>query len=188
MHPPIAYVPSVSLSILATLIPIYFYAHLSFFYVILSTNLPTMYLPSTIVYNSHSSAYCLCAVCHPSCLSVDFCVYLAPYPSPFCLPFHLSIRFPGGSVVKTPPAKAGDARDVGSIPGSGGSPGGEDGHPLQCSCLGNSVDRGACWGTVHGVAKSWTRLSTAQTHLPRYLPGCLPAQSVSPSTMTQLPV
>ena len=47
MHPPIAYVPSVSLSILATLIPIYFYAHLSFFYVILSTNLPTMYLPST---------------------------------------------------------------------------------------------------------------------------------------------
>ena len=97
-------------------------------------------------------------------------------------------------MVKNPPAEAGDARDVGSIPGSGRSPGGEDGHPLQRSCLGNSVDRGACYGRVQGVAKSRTRLSTAQTHLSVYLPVCLPThllngcQSVSPSTMTHLPL
>ena len=44
-------------------------------------------------------------------------------------------------------------------PGSGGSPGGGNGNPLQYSCLGNSEDRGACRATVHRVAKSWTQLS-----------------------------
>ena len=61
-------------------------------------------------------------------------------------------------VVKNPPANAGDLRDEGSIPGSGRSPGGEYGNPLQYSCLENTMDRGAWWATVHGVAKSWTRL------------------------------
>ena len=51
--------------------------------------------------------------------------------------------FPGGSVVKNPPANAGDA---GSIPGSRGSPGEGNGNPLQYSCLGNPMDRGAWWG------------------------------------------
>ena len=46
-------------------------------------------------------------------------------------------------VVKNPPAKAGDARDSGSIPGSGSSPGEGTGHPLQHSCLENPVNRGA---------------------------------------------
>ena len=50
--------------------------------------------------------------------------------------------FPGGSVLKNPPANAGD---VGSIPGSGRSPGGENGNPLQYSCLEKPMDRGA-WG------------------------------------------
>ena len=59
--------------------------------------------------------------------------------------------FPGGSVVKNPPANAGD---TGSIPGWERSPGGQHGNPLQYSCLGNPMDRGACWATVHGVAKS----------------------------------
>ena len=45
-------------------------------------------------------------------------------------------------VVKNPPANAGDIRDVGSIPGSGRSPGGEHGNPLQHSCLENPMDRG----------------------------------------------
>ena len=45
-----------------------------------------------------------------------------------------------------------------SIPGSGRSPGGGNGNPLQCSCLGNPMDRVALWATVHGVAKSWTWL------------------------------
>ena len=63
-------------------------------------------------------------------------------------------------VVKTPPASAGDARVVGLIPGLGQSPGVGNGNPLQYSCLKNSIDRGAWWATVHGVTKSWTRLST----------------------------
>ena len=61
--------------------------------------------------------------------------------------------FPGDSVVKNLPANAGDIRDAGSIPGSGRSPGEGNGNPLQYSCLENSIDRGACWATVHGVAR-----------------------------------
>ena len=45
------------------------------------------------------------------------------------------------------------------IPGSGRALGGGNGNPLQYSCLGNPMDRGAWWATVHEVAKSWTRLS-----------------------------
>ena len=54
---------------------------------------------------------------------------------------------------KNPPANAGD---TGLICGSGRSPGGGHGNPFQYSCLGNPVDRGALWATVHGIAKSWT--------------------------------
>ena len=56
--------------------------------------------------------------------------------------------------IKNPPAKAGDVRDVGSIPGSGRSPGGEHGNPLQYTCLETPMDRGAWWATVHRVTKS----------------------------------
>ena len=63
-------------------------------------------------------------------------------------------------VVKNLPANAGDTRDASSIPGSGRSPGGGHGDPLQSSCLENPMDRGAWWAIVHWVAKSWTRLST----------------------------
>ena len=63
-------------------------------------------------------------------------------------------------VVKNPPASAADARDMGSIPGSGRSPGGGSGNLLQYSCLKNSMEGGAWQSTVHGVAKSRTRLST----------------------------
>ena len=66
-------------------------------------------------------------------------------------------------MVKNPPANAGDAGDTGLIPGSGKSPEG-NGNPLQYSCLENPMDRGAWWATVHGVAKSQTRLrDQAQT-------------------------
>ena len=57
-------------------------------------------------------------------------------------------------VAKNPPANAGDTGDLGSIPGSGRSPGGGNGNPLQCFCLENSMDRGAWWATIQGVAKS----------------------------------
>ena len=56
-------------------------------------------------------------------------------------------------------ANAGEARDSASIPGSGRSPGGRNGDPSQYSCLENTMGRGAWQATVHGAAKSQTRLS-----------------------------
>ena len=64
--------------------------------------------------------------------------------------------FPGGSAVKNPSAKTADARDTGSIPGSGRSSGEGNDNPLQYSHLGNPMDRGTWWATVHGVTKGWT--------------------------------
>ena len=61
--------------------------------------------------------------------------------------------FPGGAGVKNPPDTGGDPRDTGSIPGSGRSPGGGNGNPLQCSCLENPMDTGTRRATVHGVTK-----------------------------------
>ena len=58
-------------------------------------------------------------------------------------------------VVKNPPANAGDARDVGSIPGSGRSPGGGNFNPLQYSCLENPIDKGAWRATVQRVGHDW---------------------------------
>ena len=67
--------------------------------------------------------------------------------------------FPGGSIVKNPPANAGDVGDVGSIPGSRRSLGVENDNPLQYSCLENSTDKACRQAIVYGVAKSRTRLS-----------------------------
>ena len=67
------------------------------------------------------------------------------------------LAFTGGSDHKESTHNAGD---LGLIPGSGRSPAEENGYPLQYSCLGNPMDRGAWWDTVHGVTKSQTRLST----------------------------
>ena len=67
--------------------------------------------------------------------------------------------FPGGAVVKNLPDNAGDIRDAGSIPGSGRSPRGANGNPLQYSCLGNSMDSGVWQAIVHGVTKNRTRVS-----------------------------
>ena len=61
-------------------------------------------------------------------------------------------------MVKNPLVNAGYARDMGLIPGLGRYPGEGNDNPLQYSCLENPTDRGACWATVHRVAKSWTRL------------------------------
>ena len=67
-------------------------------------------------------------------------------------------------MVKNLPANAGDLRDVGSIPGSGRSPGEGSGNPLQYSCLGNPRDRGAWWATVFGVAESDTTEHAHTSH------------------------
>ena len=61
-------------------------------------------------------------------------------------------------MVKNLPADAGDKGDVGSIPGSGRSPGEGNGNPLQYSCLENATNRGAWQATVHRVTKSQTGL------------------------------
>ena len=67
-------------------------------------------------------------------------------------------------VVKNQPASAGDVRDVCLIPGSGRSPGGGHGNPLQYSCLENPINRGVSQATVHRVAKSQTRLKQLSMH------------------------
>ena len=64
-------------------------------------------------------------------------------------------------LLKNPPAIAGD---VGSIPGAGRSPREGNGNPLQYSCLGSSMDRGAWWATVHGITESDVTAIKQQQH------------------------
>ena len=72
-----------------------------------------------------------------------------------------TLSFPGGSVVRNMPVKAGDA---GSIPGLGRSPGEENGNPFQYSCLGSPMDRGDWRATVHGVSKELDLVTEQQQH------------------------
>ena len=68
----------------------------------------------------------------------------------------------GGASDKESPCQCGrrgDTRDASSIPGSGSSPGGGNGSPLQYSCMENPMDKGAWWASIHGAVKSRTRLS-----------------------------
>ena len=74
--------------------------------------------------------------------------------------------FPGGSVVKNPPASAGN---VDSIPGLGRSPRVGNGSPLQYSHLENPMDRGSWWATFHGIAKSLTQLKRLNMHTHQYI-------------------
>ena len=67
-------------------------------------------------------------------------------------------------MVKKLSDNAGDIRDAGSIPGSGRSPGGQHGNPLQYSCLENPMDRGDLWATVYSVTKTRTRLKRLSMH------------------------
>ena len=71
----------------------------------------------------------------------------------YLLVIPINIGLPWWFSGKDLPANAGD---TGLIPGSGRFPGGGNGNPLQYSCLGNSMDRGACQATVYGAAKSRT--------------------------------
>ena len=71
----------------------------------------------------------------------------------------MTLGFPGNSASEESSCNAGD---LGSIPGSGSSPGEGIGYPLQCSGLENPMDRGAWWATVHGAAKTTEWLSAAR--------------------------
>ena len=85
------------------------------------------------------------------------CSWISAHYQNAQLPMTLVFRgFPGGSVVKNGPANAGDAD---SIPRPRRSSREGNSNPLQYFCLGNFMDRGIWWATVHGVAKNWTWLS-----------------------------
>ena len=78
-----------------------------------------------------------------------------------------TMGFPGGSVLKNLPANLGN---TGSIAGLGRASGEENENPLQYSCLDNPMDGGTWWATVHGVAKSRTRLNDfTSPHIPQCL-------------------
>ena len=92
----------------------------------------------------------------------------------FCNWYSYAWDLPGGSVVKNLSADAGGTGDLGSIPGSGRSPGGGIGNPLQYSCLKIPMGRGAWWAAIYGVAKGQTGLSTQHSFdygLPWWLSG-----------------
>ena len=75
---------------------------------------------------------------------------------PLCVNLHdckMQIGSPDSSVVKNSLAEAGDTGDAGSMPGSGRFPEGGNGNPLQYSCLGNPMERGAWWATVHRISE-----------------------------------
>ena len=101
-------------------------------------------------------------------------------------------RFPGGSVVKNPPASAGDTRAAGLILWSGRCRGEGNGNRLQYSCLENPMDRGTSRTTAHGVTNSWTQLSRwasmistilshTSLHLEQWSCGLLTSSMYSPS-------
>ena len=95
-----------------------------------------------------------------------------------CLTFY---DFPGSSAGKESACQCRRPRSMGSIPGLGRSSGGEHGNPLQYSCLGNSMDRGAWRATVHGVAKSRTCLSN-RAHIS--ISNCLASSQLWKSELT----
>ena len=96
----------------------------------------------------------------------DYKALVGMWPACAALPgFYLRLLprygFPGGSVGEESACNAGH---LGSIPGSGRSPGEGNGYPVQYSCLENSTDRGTWWTTAHGVARIWTGLSNPHFH------------------------
>ena len=102
----------------------------------------------------------------------------------------IGVPFPGGSEGKE---SACNAKDLGSIPGSGRSPGEGNGNQLQYSCLENPMDREVWQTTVHGIAKSRTRLSnftSVRVHLlclQKQKVGKTPMKNYKSKTITQCP-
>ena len=119
---------------------------------------------------------CLCFLLTSSYLTPThtICIHAYVYPPPWSdqgdfrktyriyIHTYTHVGFPGDSDSKESTCSA---RDTGSIPELGRSPAEGSGNPLQCSCLGNIVDRGAWWATVRGVAKSRTQLSETNTFI-----------------------
>ena len=91
--------------------------------------------------------------------------------------------FLGGSVVRNSLAKA---EDAGLLPESGRSPGNGNGNPLQHSCLGNPVEKGAWWATVHGATKSQSWLSDWTPTMCHDMPGVVTTGRQSPDRQRRL--
>ena len=102
---------------------------------------------------------------HVSCTSGRFFTHRPIWEAHFCrsLPT-IPVGFPGGSVVKNPPANAGVARDSGSTPGRGRTIGEGNDNSFQYSCLGNSMDRGAWWATSPWGCKQSDTTERLSTH------------------------
>ena len=100
-----------------------------------------------------------CSHTHPSLLCLGEFSWSSSPDKPSILDYMLMGATQVVVVMKNLPADAGDVRDLVSTPESGRSPGGGNGNPLQYSCLEKPMDRGAWQATVHGVAKSQTRLT-----------------------------
>ena len=97
-----------------------------------------------------------------SVIGLNFQLRKKKSPSPneiFSASYASKVSINNNNIKRNPPASAEDIRDAGSIPGSGRSPGEGICNPLQYSCLGNPIDRGAWRAAVHGVMKSRTQLS-----------------------------
>ena len=82
-------------------------------------------------------------------------------------------------VVKNLPANAGDARNMGLIPGLGRSPGEGNGSPVEFPCLENPMDKGAWKSTIRGVTKSWSRLTDFTSHFLSFI-GRIDAETETP--------
>ena len=109
---------------------------------------------------------------HLLSLHLSICVWAASLFIPLKIAYwgypKIHIGFPHGEVVKNLSAHAGDSGDARSIPGLGRYPGGGNSNPLQCSCLGIPMDRGAWRAIAHGVAESEvTEYSAAKIHINR---------------------
>ena len=97
------------------------------------------------------------SVYNVACMCVCMCVYASLPSILFFNKFIWASQV--ALVVMNLPATAGDTGDSSSILGLGRSPGEGNSNPFQYSCLGNIMDKGTLWATVHGVTESWTQLS-----------------------------
>ena len=118
------------------------------------------WLSRTLRASSPQEDFQSCLRTRLSIQSVWFCSFFSPFLQFLRAGTMSSLGFPDGSMLKNPPANAGDTGNADAIPGSGRSPAGGHGNPLQYSCLGNSTNRRAWRVIVHGGIKSQTLLNT----------------------------
>ena len=148
--------------------PILFYLfHCSFFFFFFSS-LPLPYILKTVYVSQEQNLQIkLLVLPFRGRYESDYRTFSPPLPlSCIIKPPHSSLTWDSqvAQWLKNLPAMQETPADIGFIPGSGRSPGGRHGKPLQYSCLENPMDRGAWWATVHSVSKCQTRLKLLSVH------------------------